>query len=539
MSVATAERQTTVSNGPVAARRRSDGGLVDSDAILIVDFGSQYTHLIGRRIRELHVYSEIVPHTLPVEEYAARGARGIILSGGPASVYDAGVPVTPLALLQTGLPVLGICYGMHLMAQQLGGTVEPGTRREYGPAVVEQLATDPLFQALPGKFDAWMSHGDSVCTLPPGFAALARTDNTALAAMGDPARRLYGVQFHPEVTHTPRGLDLLRGFVFDVCGCKPNWRLGSFVTSAVENIRTSVGAGNAICAVSGGVDSTVAAALVYKALGDRLTCIFIDNGLLRQDEAATVEAALRDCLGGNLVVIDAAHRFLERLAGVTDPEEKRRRIGEVFIRTFEAAARDLGSPGWLVQGTLYPDVIESATGHQTAGKIKTHHNVGGIPKDIQFQLLEPLRFLFKDEVRKLGRRLGVPEAILRRQPFPGPGLAVRVIGEVTSPRLATLRAADAIVREELERSPLARRLGQYFAVLTPVNSVGVMGDGRTYGNLLAVRAVSTDDFMTAQALALPAATQVRLATRLVNEVPGINRVVYDITSKPPATIEWE
>ncbi|HEY8744061.1 MAG TPA: glutamine-hydrolyzing GMP synthase, partial [Chloroflexota bacterium] len=331
MSVATVEQQRVTSKRPVTAHQRREGRPVEGDAILIVDFGSQYTHLIGRRIRELHVYSEIVPHTLPVEEYAARGARGIILSGGPASVYDAGVPVTPAALLQAGLPVLGICYGMHLMAQQLGGTVEPGTRREYGPAIVEQLAADPLFQALPARFDAWMSHGDSVTALPTGFQTLARTNNTALAAMGDPARRLYGVQFHPEVTHTPRGLDLLRGFVFDVCGCQPNWQLGSFVKSAVEHIRSSVGAGTAICAVSGGVDSTVAAALVYKALGDRLTCIFIDNGLLRQDEAATVEAALRDCLGGNLVVIDAAHRFLERLAGVTDPEEKRRRIGEVFI----------------------------------------------------------------------------------------------------------------------------------------------------------------------------------------------------------------
>jgi GMP synthase (glutamine-hydrolysing) len=533
MSVATVERET--GTGTRALRAHP----LDTDAILIVDFGSQYTHLIGRRIRELRVYSEIVPHTLPPEEYAARGARGIILSGGPASVYDAGVPVTPPALLETGLPVLGICYGMHLMAQQLGGAVAPGTRREYGPAVVEQLGSAPLFQKLPDRFDAWMSHGDSVATLPPGFHALARTDNTAVAAMGDPARQLYGVQFHPEVTHTPRGLDLLRGFVFDVCGCRATWRLGSFVKSTVASIRDSVGPGTAICAVSGGVDSTVAAALVQKALGDRLTCVFIDNGLLRQDEAAEVAVALRACLGGGLVVIDAAERFLDRLAGVTDPEEKRRRIGEVFIRTFEAAARDLGSPAWLVQGTLYPDVIESATGHETAGKIKTHHNVGGIPKDIQFRLLEPLRYLFKDEVRKLGRRLGVPPAILRRQPFPGPGLAVRVIGEVTPARLATLRLADAIVREELEGSPLARRLGQYFAVLTPVNSVGVMGDGRTYGNLLAIRAVSTDDFMTARALPLPPATQVRLASRIVNEVPGINRVVYDITSKPPATIEWE
>lgn len=533
MSAATAEREAVTAKGPSTARPAA------VDAILIVDFGSQYTHLIGRRIRELHVYSEIVPHTLPPEEFVARGAKGIILSGGPASVYDPGVPVTPRALLETGLPVLGICYGMQLMALQLGGQVEPGRRREYGPAVVEQLSADALLQALPPRFDAWMSHGDSVCVLPPGFGALARTDNTPLAAMGDPARRLYGVQFHPEVTHTPRGMDVLRSFVFDICGCRPNWRLGSFINSTVASIRQLVGTDHAICAVSGGVDSSVAAALVHRALGDRLTCVFIDNGLLRQNEAASVEEALRGSLGSSLVTIDASERFLARLEGVVDPEEKRRRIGEVFIRTFEAAARDLGSPPWLVQGTLYPDVIESATGHETAGKIKTHHNVGGIPKDVQFRLIEPLRYLFKDEVRKLGRRLGVPEAILRRQPFPGPGLAVRVIGEVTPARLATLRAADAIVREELEASPLARRLGQYFAVLTPVNSVGVMGDGRTYGALLAVRAVSTDDFMTATALPLPPATQVRLASRLVNEVPGINRVVYDITSKPPATIEWE
>ena len=535
MSAATAERAAPGAAAAAAAAPRP----ADLDAILIVDFGSQYTHLIGRRIRELHVYSEIVPHTLPPEEYAARGARGIILSGGPASVYDPGVPATPPALLALGLPVLGICYGMQLLALQLGGAVEPGDRREYGPATVEQTDRDPLLASLPPRFAAWMSHGDAVRTPPPGFRALARTANTPVAAMGDPARRLYGVQFHPEVTHTPQGLDLLRSFVFDVCRCRPTWRLGSFARGAVADIRRRVGQERAICAVSGGVDSTVAAALVRQALGDRLTCVFIDNGLLRQGEAAQIEASLRDCLGDGLVTIDASERFLERLQGVVDPEEKRRRIGEVFIRSFEAAARDLGSPPWLVQGTLYPDVIESATGHQTAGKIKTHHNVGGLPSDIAFRLLEPLRFLFKDEVRRLGRRLDLPAPILRRQPFPGPGLAVRVIGEVTPARLATLRAADAIVREELERSPLARRLGQYFAVLTPVQSVGVMGDGRTYGNLVAVRAVSTDDFMTARALALPAQTQERLATRLVNEVPGVNRVVYDITSKPPATIEWE
>ncbi len=534
---ATAVAEPSVERMPLAgpALSRPD----DVDVILIVDFGGQYTHLIGRRVRELNVYSEIVPHTITVEAVRARGARGIILSGGPASVYDPGVPLSAPELLEAGLPVLGICYGLQLMAQQLGGKVAPGHRREYGHAVVEQVAASPLLHTLPEKFDAWMSHGDSVSVPPPGFRTLARTANTDAAAMGDPARRLYGVQFHPEVTHTPRGLDVLRSFVFDICGCRPNWRLGSFVRDAVAGVRAAVGTERAICAVSGGVDSTVAATLVHQALGDRLTCVFIDNGLLRQNEAAEIEASLRACLGSALVTVDASERFLDRLAGVVDPEEKRRRIGEVFIRTFEAAAKGLGSPRWLVQGTLYPDVIESATGHQTAGKIKTHHNVGGIPKDVQFRLLEPLRYLFKDEVRRLGKRLGVPASILRRQPFPGPGLAVRVIGEVTPERLATLRAADAIVRQELERSTLARRLGQYFAVLTPMHTVGVMGDGRTYGNLVAVRAVSTDDFMTAQALPLPAATQVRLATRLVNEVPGINRVVYDITSKPPATIEWE
>ncbi|MCL4508031.1 MAG: glutamine-hydrolyzing GMP synthase [Chloroflexi bacterium] len=533
MAVVSATRQVEEIQNSGPPRR------AQHDVVLILDYGSQYTHLIGRRIRELRVYSEIVPHTLTASQIAERQPKGLILSGGPASVYDPGVPGIDPGVLDLGIPVLGICYGMQLMARQLGGRVERGGRREYGPAVVEHNGDSTLFHRLPPRLDVWMSHGDAVSAVPPGFQVIARTENTPVAAIGDEERKLFAVQFHPEVTHTPKGGTILRNFLFDVCQCRPSWQMRSFLDEGVEQVRRTIGTGRAICAVSGGVDSTVAAALVHRAIGEQLTCVFIDNGLLRLNEATETAAALRGFLGDSLITVDASDRFLSYLAGVLDPEEKRRRIGETFIRVFEDESRRLGHLRWLVQGTLYPDVIESATGHQTAGKIKTHHNVGGLPSDMNFELLEPLRLLFKDEVRLLGRELGVPEAILQRQPFPGPGLAVRVIGEVTRDRLDVLRAADAIVREELEHSPLTRRLGQYFAVLTPVRSVGVMGDGRTYGNLVAVRAVATNDFMTAQALTLPAQTQVRLATRLVNEVPEINRVVYDITSKPPATIEWE
>jgi GMP synthase (glutamine-hydrolysing) len=480
-----------------------------------------------------------MPHTAVLAAIQERKPRGLILSGGPASVYDPDVPGIDPVIFDAGIPILGICYGMQLMAHVLGGRVDRGVCQEYGPATVSHTYPDPLLMKVPDSFTAWMSHGDLVVAPPPGFHILASTPNTPVAAIGDPEHRLYGVQFHPEVTHTMHGKTVLRNFLFQICGCRPSWRMKTYIEESIAEIRALVGQDRAICAVSGGVDSTVAAALAHRALGEQLTCIFINNGLLRLNEADETTMALRSFLGPSLRSVDASERFLSRLAGVVDPEEKRRRIGETFIRVFEEEASTLGDVAWLVQGTLYPDVIESATGHETAGKIKTHHNVGGLPKDLRFRLLEPLRYLFKDEVRQLGRELAVPESILQRQPFPGPGLAVRLLGEVTRERLAILRRADAIVREELERSPIAHRLSQYFAILTDQRSVGVMGDGRTYRSVVAVRAVNTTDFMTAEALTLPAKTQIRLATRLVNEVPEINRIVYDITSKPPATIEWE
>jgi len=509
------------------------------DTIVILDFGSQYCHLIGRRVRELNVYSEIVPHDRPWSEIARLNPKGVVLSGSPFGVYEPNAPGCDPMLLTSGVPILGICYGLQWLAQRLGGNVAKNDYREYGSAIATVTTSDPFLANVPPRFEAWMSHGDSVVALPSGFTTLASTGSTPFAAVVDHGRKIYGVQFHPEVTHTPLGVQIFKNFVFDVCDCTPNWQLGEFAERSIASIRNQVGDGHAICAVSGGVDSTVAAALVHQALGDRLHCVFVDNGLMRLNEADEIEHSLGAFLETSLISVDATDRFLTQLAGVIDPEQKRKRIGETFIRVFEAEAAKLGQPHWLVQGTLYPDVIESATGHQTAGKIKTHHNVGGLPTDVNFSIIEPLRYLFKDEVRRLGPQLGVPEAILRRQPFPGPGLAVRVIGEVTPDRLTTLRAADAIVREELERSEIAPLLGQYFAVLTPISSVGVMGDSRTYGNVVAVRAVSTDDFMTADAIALPRETMVRLATRIVNEVAGVNRVVYDITSKPPATIEWE
>ncbi|WP_322805745.1 glutamine-hydrolyzing GMP synthase [Thermanaerothrix sp.] len=518
-----------------------------STGIAILDFGSQYTQLIARRVRELQVYCELFPWDAPAEVVMALQPVGFILSGGPASVYAPGAPQIPTYVLASGRPILGICYGMQALAHALGGKVAPAPEREYGPAEIETILPNPLLP--PGRQRVWMSHGDRIEILPPGFNALARSPNSPIAAMGDLNHRYYGVQFHPEVHHTPGGKDILRRFVVDICGATPDWTPESIITQAVERIRAQVGHERALAAVSGGVDSSVAAALVQRAIGDRLVAVFVDTGLLRQGEREQVELAFRHTLGANLIVVDAASTFLNALKGITDPEEKRRIIGETFIRVFEQEARRLGTIRFLVQGTIYPDVVESrAPDRAHAQRIKTHHNVGGLPPDLSFELVEPLRYLFKDEVRRVGEALGLPPALVWRQPFPGPGLAVRCLGEVTAERLARLRAADAIFTGELERAGLLQqRLGedesaavaQAFAVLLPVQSVGVMGDQRTYQDVVALRAVTTQDFMTAHWARLSADLLERVANRIVNEVDGINRVVYDITSKPPATIEWE
>jgi GMP synthase (glutamine-hydrolysing) len=532
------------------------------ELIAILDFGSQYSRLIARRVRECHVYCELLPASATLDELRQMGACGVILSGGPDSVYDPGARHLDPAILASDLPVLGICYGMQLLAHQLGGRVAAHSgRREYGPATIHFVAADGAREPAPDTPDApheifaglgalaahglavWMSHGDTVAELPSGFVPLARSESGALAAMAD-ARGHVALQFHPEVHHTPQGAAKLENFLLRVCGCAPTWTTGAFIDEAVERIRAQIGDGRVICGLSGGVDSAVAAALVHRAVGAQLTCIFVDTGCLRAGEAEQVEETFRAHLGIPLVTVDARERFLGRLADVTDPEEKRRRIGEEFVRVFEAEARRLEADGgpitFLAQGTLYPDVIES-TSHDAAAaqKIKTHHNVGGLPESLRFQLVEPLRYLFKDEVRAVGSELGLPEEWVWRHPFPGPGLAIRVIGAVTPERLETLRAADAVVLEEVRRAGLYRQLGQVFAVLTPLQSVGVMGDFRTYANVVAVRAVTTSDFMTADWARLPHEVLARIANRLVNEVPGVNRVVYDITSKPPATIEWE
>ncbi len=511
------------------------------NGLAILDFGSQYTQLIARRVREAHVYCELFPWDAPPEEVLALKPRGFIFSGGPASVYAAGAPRLPDYVLAQSVPVLGICYGMQLLAHRLGGRVAPAARREYGPAEVTLTADVPLLFPLSSDPRVWMSHGDRIEAVPPGFEVLAHSTNSPVAAMGDLERRLYGLQFHPEVVHTVRGREILRCFAVEVCGCVPDWTPAAFIEQAVAAIRAQVGTGQIVCGLSGGIDSAVTATLVHRAVGDQLTCIFVNTGLLRRGEPGQVVRTFQNRLGMRLVPVDATEEFLSALNGVTDPEQKRRIIGERFIRVFEREARRLGEVPFLAQGTLYPDVIESrGPERRAAARIKTHHNVGGLPADMSFELVEPLRYLFKDETRAVGEALGLPDEIVWRQPFPGPGLAVRILGEVTWERLETLRAADAILLEELGAAGLLRGATQQaFAVLLPVRSVGVMGDGRTYQHVVTIRAVTTEDFMTADWARLDHELLARISNRIVNEVPEVNRVVYDVTSKPPATIEWE
>jgi GMP synthase (glutamine-hydrolysing) len=513
---------------------------VSHQTILVLDFGSQYTQLIARRLRELSVYSEIVPFNTPLDTLRARGPAGIILSGGPSSVSDEGAPKCDPQLFQMDTPVLGICYGMQLMTLTLGGRVQRSGHREFGHAMVTVAEKTPtLFAQVPNQLRVWASHGDDVAGVPPGFEIAATSATAPIVAMESKERDLYALLFHPEVVHTDYGLEILRNFAYDVCGCRGDWTIASFIEEATARIREQVGDGKVVCGLSGGVDSTVAGMLIHRAIGDRLTCIFVDNGLLRYDEARQIRTRFTERLHLPLDFVDATDLFLDRLEGVTDPERKRKIIGGTFIDVFERRAHELGGFGFLGQGTLYPDVIESASVHGPAVVIKSHHNVGGLPERMKLKLVEPLRELFKDEVRRVGRDLGLDKEFVVRQPFPGPGLAVRVVGEITRQRLELLRLADAIVADEVRRAGWYERLWQSFAVLLPVQSVGVMGDARTYEYTVAIRAVESLDGMTADWARLPHELLASISSRIVNEVRGINRVVYDISSKPPSTIEWE
>jgi len=512
---------------------------IHSEKILILDFGSQVTQLIARRVREQRVYCEIHPYNMILERVREFAPRGIILSGGPSSVYDKDAPLSDAGIFDLGIPVLGICYGMQLMTQQLCGRVEKSKKREYGRASMELDDVTDLFAGFSDRTEVWMSHGDRIEEMPPGFRSIAHTEHCPTAAMKDEKRRLYGVQFHPEVVHTPRGEEMLGNFLFSVCDCRPTWTMAGFIESAVEEIRRKVGKGRVLCALSGGVDSSVVSVLIQRAVGDQLQCVFVNNGLLRKGEAEKVVSLFRSHFHINLDYVDASDRFLEKLAGVADPERKRKIIGNEFIYLFEEEAKKLGEVDYLAQGTLYPDVIESVSTKGPSAVIKSHHNVGGLPEKMNLKLLEPVRELFKDEVRLLGKELGMPDEVIHRQPFPGPGLAIRCIGEVTAEKLDILREADLIVLEEIRKAGLYREIWQSFAVILPVRTVGVMGDARTYDYTVAIRAVNSLDGMTADWVKLPYEILGAISSRIINEVKGINRVVYDISQKPPSTIEWE